>query len=518
MKTMLDPRSCWHWNRAIVTRLIKWCLALLQGRRYTVRLETEGTGYHDPLNHIIQANPQLFPKEEPETQFRATQGLLAHECGHAWFTGCWPDQSEGRLQEMTNFLEDARIEAAIDILYPGVVPAIRLLGDLTLAGLEPRPYLPPNEQAYACCLAWRWAHDRIGEEVLFERLKISAPAQSLWGEVRPLVESAWRASNTGQVIAIARDILARLGIDPHTPPMELIMIPSNNIPRQRSDRALPFPLGPSEHLQPGLGKGAEEPPETPFGDRYSEPESYLDLEAQSRPLASRLVGALQLPTPDTRPEPHETSGRYSFRQEVRTPDTPHLLEQGVQDDPRDLALYLLVDRSGSMRSWQDAVRLALMGLHLAATQLEIPTGLAFFGANDEHCPERFLEATPISPQASEAAEALIAGFEGQTYYEFLYWALCHASEALRNRPERRKVLLILHDGDPVFSGVEGDDWSLSLAQVQTLERQGIAVIGVYLGDETDMIAKLKRLFSRLVVTGQGQALPETLGNLLRGLA
>ena len=517
MKTLLDPRTCWHWPKSVQTRLVKWCLALLQGRRYTVRLEAEGTGYHDPLNHLIQANPQLFSKEEPETQFRATQGILAHECGHAWFTGCWPDQSEGRLQEMTNFLEDSRIENAIGTLYPGVIPAIRLLGDLSLAGIQPHSSLPPNQQAYTCCLVWRWAHDRIGEAAMFERLEISSAAQPLWAEVRLLVESAWRADTTGQVIQIARDILARLGIDPHMPPMEIILIPTNNIPRQRSDEAQPFPTGPSAGSQPGLGKGTEALPEPPFADRYSEPESYLELETQARPLASRLVGALQLPTQDTRPEAHETSGRYSFRQEVRTPDTPHLLEQGVQDDARDLALYLLVDRSGSMRSWQDAVRLALMGLYLAATELEIPTGLAFFGANDEHRPERFLEATPISPRASEAAEALIAGFEGKTYYEFLYGSLLHAGDALRNRPERRRVLLCLHDGDPVFSGEEGDDWSLSLAQVQTLERQGIAVIGVYLGDEKDMIAKLKRLFCRLVVTS-GQALPETLGNLLRSLA
>ena len=43
------------------------------------------------------------------------------------------------------------------------------------------------------------------------------------------------------------------------------------------------------------------------------------------------------------------------------------------------------------------------------------------------------------------------------------------------------------------------------------------MIGVYLGDNKELITKLKRLFPRLVIS-QGQALPETLGNLLRGLA
>jgi hypothetical protein len=48
MKTFLDPKNCWFWQRSTVTRLVKWTLALLQGRRYTVRLDAEGTGYHDP--------------------------------------------------------------------------------------------------------------------------------------------------------------------------------------------------------------------------------------------------------------------------------------------------------------------------------------------------------------------------------------------------------------------------------------------------------------------------------------
>ena len=116
------------------TRLVKWALALLRGRPYTIRLEPDGTGYHDWENHVIQANPQLFPKESPEIQFRLTQGILAHEAGHAWFTSAWPDQCESRLQEMCNFLEDQRIENAICVLYPGIAPAIRLLGDHMLDG------------------------------------------------------------------------------------------------------------------------------------------------------------------------------------------------------------------------------------------------------------------------------------------------------------------------------------------------------------------------------------------------
>lgn len=169
-----------------------------------------------------------------------------------------------------------------------------------------------------------------------------------------------------------------------------------------------------------------------------------------------------------------------------------------------------------MREIDEAVQLALMSLYLAAMELEIPTGMAFFGANDERDRDRILEVAPPTARSSEAAKALIAGFNGRTHNEFLYWGLLKAAEALHARPERRKVLLVLHDGDPVFEGPEGDDLALSQAYLRKLERQGLTVIGVYLGDDEEMIANVKRLFPRLVIC-QGQALPETLGNLLRGL-
>lgn len=518
MKTLVNPRKTWFWPRATQTRLIKWVLALLQGKRYTIRLEEEGTGYHDAHNQVIQANPQLFPEEEPEVQFRLTQGILAHEAGHAWFTSAWPDQSEGRLQEATNILEDARIEAAICVLYPGIQPAIRLLGDHMLRRQKRLPWMPARDQAYACCLVWRWANARIGESAMIDLLGIGEEAKKLWSEVKPLVEQAWTAHDTHQVIALARQVLERLGIDPKTSPLRLIQLPAGNIPLRRADKPLPFPAAPAQGEQPGLGKSdAVSSDQLLFEDRYSEPAPYVDLEDRARPVARQLVEALRLPTPDTRPEPHESQGRYSFRQEARTPETPHLLAQSIAEDPRDLALYLLVDRSGSMRDCDTQVRLALMSLYLAAMELEIPTGLAFFGAHSDSDRERVLEAAPLAVRSSETVKALIAGFTGRTHYEFLDWGLKLAETALQNCPQRRKFIVVLHDGDPVYEGAEGNDLTLSHTHIRRLERAGITVIGVYLGDDADLVVKLKRLFPHLIISSNND-LPDKLGNLLKSLA
>jgi hypothetical protein len=518
MKTSMDARKTWWWFREAQTRLIKWTLALLRGRRYSIRIEDEGTGYHDPENHVIQANPSLFPKETPETQFRATQGILAHEVGHAWFTGEWPDQEGGRLQEMTNYLEDQRIENAVGILYPGVAPAIRLLGDLMLAEQKALSRMNPAEQAYACCLIWRWSWDRIGEREMLDLLRISPGGERLWIRVKPLVEQAWGAADTGRVIELAREILEILGIDPRSRPMKLNWTSTKDIPRARPDRPLPFPGKPDDAVQPGLGTGElDEEKGSLFSDAYSLPAPYVDLEDQARPLARQLSEALQLPTPDVRPEPHESQGRYHFRQEIRTPDTPHLLVQSIDCSPRDLALYLLVDRSGSMATIEEEVRLALMMLYLAGTELEIPTGVAFFGARETDRVERVMEVTAPTPASSESVKALIAGFEGTTNCEFLDWGLTLAERAFTVRPERLKVLLVLHDGDPVYKGPDGNDWQLSFSHVRKLERSGIMTIGIYLGDEDESRRKVQQLFPKLI-SCKGKELPDKLGNVLRSLA
>jgi hypothetical protein len=135
--------------------------------------------------------------------------------------------------------------------------------------------------------------DRIGEEAMFEQLKIAPAAQSLWAEVRPLVEASWRAGDTGQVIAIARDILTRLGIDPHTPPMEHILIPANNNPKQRSDR---LALSERAARAPAWSAGAEAPEPLSTATRAGK---LPELETQSRPLASRLG---RFSSTDTLPE------------------------------------------------------------------------------------------------------------------------------------------------------------------------------------------------------------------------
>lgn len=126
------------------------------------------------------------------------------------------------------------------------------------------------------------------------------------------------------------------------------------------------------------------------------------------------------------------------------------------------------------------------------------------------------EVAPLSTNNNELAKALIAGYTGWSCEEYLDWGLRKAEAELRSRPERLHVLLIIHDGEPVFRTRTASDWDLSLAHLRALEQAGIMPIGIHLGNEN--LEKLHKLFTRLVNCPDGNALPEKLGNTLRNLA
>jgi nitric oxide reductase activation protein len=188
---------------------------------------------------------------------------------------------------------------------------------------------------------------------------------------------------------------------------------------------------------------------------------------------------------------------------------------------RSLALYLLIDWSSSMRGSANGVKLALMALHCAAAQLALPHAITFFGAGRDAPPEERIETiVTFAPAVSgnvEWPKALIAGYEPSAGNEYLFAALDQALSDLRARPERHKIILCVHDGQPVWSGREGRDWDLSIARVHRAEQQGITVIGLFLGEDEEELRKMQVLFPRLIVTTPEQ-LPEKLGGMLVSLA
>ena len=112
---------------------------------------------------------------------------------------------------------------------------------------------------------------------------------------------------------------------------------------------------------------------------------------------------------------------------------------------------------------------------------------------------------------------LISAMPGEMERLLLQQRLDLAIASLRERPERDKIILCLHDGQPVWSGREGRDWDLSIARVTQAERKGIKVIGLFLGEGEEDLRKMQLLFPRLIATTPDR-LPEKLGGMLISLA
>lgn len=74
------------------------------------------------------------------------------------------------------------------------------------------------------------------------------------------------------------------------------------------------------------------------------PAPYTAIEGAAIPLARRLSEALKEPQPDRNPAPVDWDGLYTFRQEMRMPDTPFVQPVEIARDRRSMAIYLMVDR------------------------------------------------------------------------------------------------------------------------------------------------------------------------------
>jgi nitric oxide reductase activation protein len=281
---------------------------------------------------------------------------------------------------------------------------------------------------------------------------------------------------------------------------------------------LPVPVGP-EIDGPGLDGLPRESREhhSGTGRSWSRPQPYIALEDTARPLAQRIVETLQEPRPNVRPRADATSGRYSYRLEARDWERPFQKCADMGRAPRSLALYLLVDWSSSMRSNAPGVKLAMMALHVAAEQLRLPHAITFFGAGRDAALSERLETIVAFTDRGEWPKALIAGYEPSAGNEYLFAGLDRAAEELQSRPERDKIILCVHDGQPVWSGREGRDWDLSIAQVKTAEQKGIRVIGLFLGEDEEELRRMKLLFPHLIVTTP-ERLPEKLGAMVISLA
>jgi hypothetical protein len=491
----------WEWRPAI-DRLFTWGRALLRGRRYRILLNIRDPhlGWEHADSQTICLNPvkvaDLIPNwDAPYNRsavWNGARAVLAHEVGHARYSGRYPD--EALLTNLVNVLEDERIERTMAITNGVLKPLFDELGTAVW-----RTNSATDDSAWgvlSACLLWRWEHDHPELDSL---IRLSGQRQALWEDaVCPRVERAWEAETTAEVAALAGEILDALGLDPDTRAPDWVLPAADT---RGSDQASPAP----DNLGGPISLPDGDPDLDPPGQPSNPPlplGSYLDLEAEVRVPADRLAAQLKVDPEPERWDVVEYGGRYSFRQECRTPDTPNrMLIQ--RPDPR-LALGVLVDRSTSMNDYglMRGVRRAVMMLLLACEQLpQVALEITVF--------ERDERVLPFNGDP-EHAKPMIGGLSaaGTTaMYEPLRGVIARTDQ----RPEGRKAVLVIHDGEP-----NQDQWDDCRAEIAVAT---VPVWGLFVSDQTQpqLEANLEQLFAGKVLCGSTDLLAEQLANVLKAL-
>jgi len=505
----MGARQRWFESR----RWLRYLHELLQyraRRRFALLLDIRGpAGMTNMGQRITVINPLAVPppprplrrfvRHCPRSRIAFEQtlavALVEHEAAHVRDSGDKPPHLLGWLW---NALEDERIErrdAQASIRYD-------FLGDV-LYQRSPRTH-----ELLAGCLLWRWQWDRADVRPRFvptdtERL--------LWEQhIRPRVEAAWQAATSEQVVTLAREILALLGLGddapvPHTLPPTLCGCDTHGEPAtaSRDETAPATPDGDASQTGSAAGEREEaEAPPTPPSDaqfaghaagRRSDRVAGLEerdptaLLAHIEGPARALARVLTPPVPRQRTLPHRSRGTVVLDRILAQSSRP--LDARMQPAPRrQCALHLLLDVSASMTSVCDgavplegARALALL-VYRAAERARQP--LAIWAFSD--CPEPIV-VQPLGA-ALERTPHRIAGLQalGGTRLGPVFEA---AVAELVRRAEVLRLLVVVHDGE-----LERDDANHVRAIAQTLARHRVLLLPLYIGRDTEAVERNRHVF------------------------
>lgn len=266
-------------------------------------------------------------------------------------------------------------------------------------------------------------------------------------------------------------------------------------------------------------------------DVAARPNEYRNLVQFQQGLIRRLVEEIRkvLEYRPAIPRRNLKKGRLDAGSlwKLQVPDPQVFSRKEVPGDIPELAVYLLVDCSGSMRDPQytsrgrsiklkiDMAREAACVLHEACAQLKIT-----------HCVVGFASNSPCTNlyrvvDWKEQGGDTIAALKGQNACNRDGYVIRVVARELELRPEPRKVLIVLSDGLPN----DEKDGRYRLTQtrvpvadtakaVRELERQGIGVIGIFFGNEGDL-PQAQTIYNRLVYVQDMANLPVILGRVLK---
>lgn len=545
----------WEWWRAR-RRLDTWVRVVIGPRPYRVEFRTGEGSYCDFGRRLVVVEPDLPDRWGPEArrvptmwggapvtgsrqlQVLAARAIAAHEAGHVLFTT--PGVAAASVHHtLTNILEDERMERlvarhVVACHGPGAATDLAELG--RRFWLDGFPAVPDGKvRLLNAALYYRWDSDRPRRAP--SRLVLPDPDERrAWEErIRPLVEEAWQAPDTGCVAALALAILAIIGLPPQTPETRLpgLLAGTDGVPRgDRAPGEEPLPGGmadpasgagddpdaPDDRARLGGGRDPDlDDPLLTTGAADDDPSDGIlwmrpsqALERQVAGDIGRLQAELRVRAPEVDDESNRARGHLDARAAVRTRGERPLVRPALDgDSPAGLAVLLLIDGTGSMGGSPGAVgpdnrplrparfddpsermphvRAAAMLVQRACAGLGIPLAMAeacaawrrchrLGGSSVERSPVTWLQRFETDLEA-EGPRALIAGLYGHALREEVCRSLAIAAPRLAERPEETKLLLYVHDGQP------NDQPEAIRAALARLRARGLVVLGLYIGPQ-----------------------------------
>ncbi len=190
----------------------------------------------------------------------------------------------------------------------------------------------------------------------------------------------------------------------------------------------------------------------------------------------------------------------------------------------DLAVYLLVDASGSMRSFDcgrdgkplDKSRItyaaeAGMLLHMVCKVLNIPHASAAFTTDrwQTRPPEPVIHYRVKTYCERDARFERLSSndWTGSLAQNIDGYSIRAAAEEVALRPEKSKVMFVISDGDPAGHGYGGAEAiNDTVTAVRETEKKGIGVIGIHIGPENS-VSTAKMIYQNIIILNSGDLPP-----------
>ncbi len=176
------------------------------------------------------------------------------------------------------------------------------------------------------------------------------------------------------------------------------------------------------------------------GRRYSDivASPYIPYLPTAAPIAAEIIRDLKAENPRAVSGPSQYPGRFKARYFVRDTAKPFAAQHFRGIATPEIALTLIIDRSGSMEDVQEELRVMSMAITMACETLQIPLsiwaleGQVHIKSFDEHGPQVL---------------AKLAGIRAETLTRVMP-TIRDAAKELSARPESLKQIVMIHDGMP----------------------------------------------------------------------